>query len=233
MRGRRRALAREAAAAQEAEDAMARKYGGPVSERRQARMRSVLERRQLDLTVVMEDLADPHNGAAVYRSAEAFGLGRVHIVTDRAPWPGVHPAVAASAHRWVETKRWWDPELCCKALQDEGLTVLCAALDDDARDYRDVDWTRPTALVLGQEKRGVSEAMKARADGCVVVPMVGFAQSLNVSVCGGIILSEALRQRRVAGLTAPRWDEDRQALLDAWVAREEGLPPDTEGMRTG
>ena len=203
---------------------MARKYGGPLSDRRKARMRHVLERRQFDLTVVLEDLADPHNAAAVYRSAEAFGIGEVHLVTDRAPWPGVHPAVAASAHRWVETKRWWDPELCCKDLQDRGFTVLCAALDGEAMDYRDVDWTKPTALVMGQEKRGVSTPMLGRADGCVIVPMLGFANSLNVSVCAGILLSEALRQRREAGLTEPRWDEPQQALFDAWVQREEGLP---------
>ncbi|MCO4773357.1 MAG: RNA methyltransferase [Deltaproteobacteria bacterium] len=203
---------------------MARKYGGPLSERRKARMRAVVERRQFDLTVVLEDLADPHNAAAVYRSSEAFGLAELHIVAERAIWPGMHPAVTASAHRWVETRRWYDPELCCKGLQDRGFTVLCAALDDDARDYRDVDWTLPTALVLGQEKQGVSPDMLKRADGCVIVPMVGFAQSLNVSVCGGIVLSEALRQRREAGMCEPTWDDQREALFQRWVSREEGLP---------
>lgn len=204
---------------------MARKYGGPISERRKARMREVISRRQLDLVVVIEDLADPHNTAAVFRSAEAFGVGELHLVTDRAAWPGVNPAVSAHTHRWVDQRRWFDPLPCARELLGRGLTLLTTALDDDSVDYRDVDWTRSTAVVFGQEKKGVSRGMREQADASVMVPMVGFAQSLNVSVSAGVVLSEALRQRRAAGLTEPRWDDARQALFERWIAREEDGPP--------
>jgi len=202
---------------------MARKYGGPLGERRKARMRAIIERRQLDLAMVIEDLVDPHNTAAVYRSAEAFGLAQVHLVYDRAKWPGLNPAVSAHTHRWVRTEHWYDPELCARALQERGMTVYAAALEPSAVDYRDVDWTKPSAVVMGQERRGVSEAMLAQADGCVVVPMAGFAQSLNVSVCAGVIVSEALRQRRAAGMCEPAWSEAKDELLRAWISREEDL----------
>ena len=207
---------------------MARRYGGPLGAGRKARMREIIAGRQLDLGVVIEDLVDPHNTAAIYRSAEAFGASQVHLVYDRADWPGLNAAVSAHTHRWVRTERWYDPLVCARALQKRGIRVLAAALHDDAQDYRDVDWTGPTAFVMGQERRGVSETMLAAADGCVVVPMAGFAQSLNVSVCAGVLLSEALRQRRVAGLCEPRWDEERQALWEEWISREEDLGPPPE-----
>lgn len=210
---------------------MARRYGGPLGERRKARMRGIIERRQLDLAVVIEDLVDPHNTAAIYRSAEAFGASQVHLVYDRAQWPGLNPAVTAHTHRWVNTERWYDPEICAKSLRKRGMAVYAAALTDDAVDYRDIDWTKPCAVVLGQERRGISEPMLEHSSGRVIVPMAGFAQSLNVSVCAGVILSEALRQRRAAGLCEARWDGEREKLFRQWVSREEDLddPPPTEG----
>jgi tRNA (guanosine-2'-O-)-methyltransferase len=194
-------------------------------------MREIIERRQLDLAVVIEDLVDPHNTAAIYRSAEAFGVAQVHLVYERAQWPGLNSAVTAHTHRWVSTERWYDPEICAKSLRKRGMTVYAAALTEEAVDYRDIDWTGPSAVVLGQERRGISEPMLEHSSGQVVVPMGGFAQSLNVSVCAGVILSEALRQRRVAGLCAPRWDEERERLFRQWVSREEDLDaaPPAEG----
>ena len=90
-----------------------------------------------------------------------------------------------------------------------------------AIDYHEIDWTSPSALVLGNEKRGCSEELLAAADTRIKIPMLGFAQSFNVSVATGIILAEVARQRQNMGLLEPSWDSAKQRILDYWIAREE------------
>jgi len=168
------------------------------TDRRAARVFEVLARRQPDLTVLAEDVYKPHNLSAMLRSCDAVGIGTVHAVQPTGGVP-TFQATSASAEKWVDLVVHEEVEAAIDALRGEGRQILAAHLSADARDYRDVDYVRPTAILFGNERSGVSERAAARADAHVVIPMLGMVRSLNVSVAAAVILFEAQRQRRAAG----------------------------------
>lgn len=162
------------------------------------RIRAVLERRQPDLTVVLENVHKPHNLAAILRTADAVGIFEAHAV---APDGAVRTSVesAGGTDKWIDVKVHRTTEAALDAVRASDHQLL-AAHPEDAEDYRDVDFTRPTALILGQEKDGLTKAAAEAADRRISVPMAGFVTSLNVSVAAAVILFEAQRQRATAGL---------------------------------
>lgn len=163
------------------------------------RVRRVLERRQPDLTVVMEDVHKPHNFSAVVRTCDAVGVLDAHAITPDGTL-SVADAVAMGSRRWMRVHTHASVYECFDQLRDDGFQILAAHPDERAIDFRQADYTLPTAILLGQEKDGVSVEAAARADGWIVVPMHGMVASLNVSVAAAIVLFEAERQRSAAGL---------------------------------
>jgi tRNA (guanosine-2'-O-)-methyltransferase len=166
--------------------------------RRAARVFEVLARRQPDLTVLAEDVYKPHNLSAMLRSCDAVGIGTVHAVRPTGGVP-TYQATSASAEKWVDLVVHTALDPAIDVLRDEGMQVLAAHFSDAAIDYRDVDYVRPTAVLFGNERSGVSARAAARADAHVIIPMLGMVRSLNVSVAAAVILFEAQRQRRAAG----------------------------------
>ncbi|MFN8590751.1 MAG: RNA methyltransferase [Thermomicrobiales bacterium] len=195
----------------------------PRTERRQARIAAVLARRQPDLTVVLENVHDPHNVSAILRSCDAVGVLRVHVIytVEEAPESAFARQTSASAAKWVEVERHDSVETCFDALRANGLTILATALGEVAQPLFDVDLRRPVALVFGNEMRGVSAEVLAHCDGLLEIPMAGMVQSLNVSVAAAVCLYEAFRQRSAAGAyDSPRLSSDqRQALQEDWLLR--------------
>jgi tRNA (guanosine-2'-O-)-methyltransferase len=183
----------------------------------------VLARRQPDLTLVLEDVHDPHNASAVLRSCDAVGLLRVHLVyvQERVPKESFSRTVSGSAAKWLQLVRHRSIEECYAALRADGFTIYATALAETSRTLYAVDLTRPVALVFGNEHRGVSPAALEQADGSLVIPMMGMVQSLNVSVACAVALYEALRQRRAAGrYDVPQLDEaSRVALEETWIKK--------------
>lgn len=178
-----------------------------MSPERFRKLKAVLDRRQPDLTVVMEDVHKTHNLAAIARTCDAVGVASVHaIATD--PKVRLSQKTASGSHRWVHFTRHASVTDCYADLRARGFRILATHLDEAAQDFRQVDFTRPTAIVVGAELDGVTESTAAAADGTVYIPMKGLVQSLNVSVATAVILYEAQRQREDAGL----YDESR---LDA------------------
>ena len=173
----------------------------PRTERRQERVEGVLARRQPDLTVVLEDVHDPHNVSAVLRSCDAVGVLGVHLIytLEEPPVGAFARTTSASAAKWVECHRHDSIEACYAALRNEGFLVLATAVEPGSVDLYEVDLSRPTALVFGNEMRGVSDRARDLADGRIAIPMLGMVQSLNISVACAVVLYEALRQRRAAG----------------------------------
>jgi tRNA (guanosine-2'-O-)-methyltransferase len=173
----------------------------PRTERRQGRVSAVLSRRQPDLTVVLENIHDPHNVSAILRSCDAVGVLRAHAVyTVEEPPPGAFArTTSASAAKWVEVARHESIDGCFERLRGEGFAILATAIGDEAKPLYDWDLTRPVALVFGNEMRGVSEEALALATGAIEIPMAGMVQSLNVSVAAAVCLYEAFRQRLAAG----------------------------------
>ena len=189
----------------------------PITERRLARMREVLARRHDDLVVVIENIHDAHNASAILRSCDAFGVGRIGLVYTDQVFPEISKGVAAKVEKWLQIDRYESAEECVSALHAEGITVYATVLTDDAQDYLSVDFGGPSAIVLGNEHSGCSAEMAALADGALIVPMMGFVQSLNVSVAAAVILAEMARQRREA---EPVWTARKAALEREWIARE-------------
>lgn len=190
-----------------------------TTRRRFQRVRSVLDRRQPDLTVLMENVHKPHNFAAVLRTCDAVGVFEAHAVTPEGARPALNRAVTSGSGKWVRVHAHAEVTAACDELADRGFQLLAAHPARRAVDFRQVDLTRPTAVLLGQEKDGVSAAALARAETLIVIPMLGMVPSLNVSVAAALILFEAQRQRTAAGLyRRPRLDaETYRTTLFEWA----------------
>jgi len=194
-------------------------------------MREVLERRQPSLAVVLENVHDRHNASAVMRSCDAFGVGAVHLLYTEEAFPRVADGVAGHARRWLALERWEDRAACTTALRERGIALYATAPGPGAVPHTEIDWTKPAAIALGNENRGCSAELLAAADARVWVPMRGMVESLNVSVAAAIVLAEAARQREAAGMYEPRWDDERERTLNAWLDRERRERPPTADAR--
>jgi tRNA (guanosine-2'-O-)-methyltransferase len=175
--------------------------GWPRTERRQARIRAVLSRRQPDLTVVLENIHDPHNVSAILRSCDAVGVLRAHAIytVEEPPAGAFARQTSASAAKWVEVERHNSVAACYEQLRAAGFQMLVTDLGSRSRSLYKWDLAAPIALVLGNEMRGVSAEASDLADGAIAIPMMGMVQSLNVSVACAVCLYEAFRQRWEAG----------------------------------
>jgi tRNA (guanosine-2'-O-)-methyltransferase len=171
-----------------------------ATERRKARIRSVLEKRQKDLTLVMDNIHDPHNVSAIMRSCDAFGVPRIHLYYTRESFPALGRKSSASAVKWVERERHSDPDRLAERLRAEGFRLLGTGFPPRAKPLPEWDLSRPTAVILGNEHRGTSPDLEPHLDGELYIPMQGMIQSFNVSVAAGVILYEAWRQRAGKGL---------------------------------
>jgi tRNA (guanosine-2'-O-)-methyltransferase len=195
----------------------------PRTSRRQQRLGEVLSRRQPDLTVVLEQVDDLHNVSSVLRTCDAVGLLSVHLIYP----PGEEPEgrmsrpISAGTAKWIQVVRHDSVDACYEALRAQGMTIIATALVPGAVDLYELDLAQPTALVFGNEMRGVTDEAVNQSDGQLVIPMLGMAQSLNVSVACAVVLYEAMRQRREAGAySTPKLPECEQAgLLETWLKK--------------
>ena len=189
--------------------------------RRIERLRNVLERRQFNLHLVLEDVHDPHNVSAVLRTCDAVGVGTVHLVYVNEEFPNIGRQSSAGVGKWVEMKRHTSIKECYDCLREEGVTIFATDLSGDAISLYELDMTGAVALVFGNEHRGVSEEASRLADGNILIPMVGLAQSLNISVACAVTLYEAMRQRLEGGRyeipSIPQ--REIEVLLDQWAKK--------------
>ena len=170
-----------------------------MTERRRRLIDSVLALRQPDLTVLAERLHKPRNFSAIVRTCDAVGISEVHAVPGEAGVE-VHWNTSQGAEKWVRVRPHESLAAACGHLRDRGFQLVAAHLSEEATDYRDIDYTVPTALLVGTELFGVSAEALAASDRQVMIPMKGMTRSLNVSVACAIVLYEAMRQRDAAGL---------------------------------
>ncbi len=185
------------------------------------RIRSVLERRQPDLTVLMERVNKTHNFSAILRNCDAVGVLMAHAVF---PEKGIdlHHDTAAGTSKWVQVLAHSTVRAAVDHLHLDGFRVLAAHPTDEARDYREIDLTGPVAFMVGAELDGLSAEGMTLADEMVAIPMAGMVRSLNVSVATALLLFEAHRQRKAAGLydksRLPK--EEYHRLLFEWAYPE-------------
>jgi tRNA (guanosine-2'-O-)-methyltransferase len=195
----------------------------PRTSRRQERIEDVLLRRQPTLTVVLEDVHDAHNASAVLRSCDGVGVLDVHLVyvNEEPPRKSFGRSTSASAAKWLRLHEHLSIEACYAHLREQGFTIVATALEPDSRDFYSLDLVQPTALVFGNEMRGVSAAGIAGADVTTYIPMQGMVESLNISVSCAVTLYEAMRQRAAAGMyeTPQLGDAERVAIREEWLRK--------------
>jgi len=159
------------------------------------KLRAVLDRRQPDLSVITDYVHKGRNLSAIVRTADAVGIADVHCVIGDKDYRSFR-GTALGSHRWVNVERYNTVEVPVAALKARGFQIVAAQLSERAIDYHQLDYTLPTALLLGAEKEGLSQHASDLADHHVTIPMVGMVESFNVSVAAGIILAEVQHQRQ-------------------------------------
>ncbi|MDD2793515.1 MAG: RNA methyltransferase [Sediminibacterium sp.] len=167
---------------------------------RKHRIESVLQNRQGNLTVVMENVFDPHNISAVMRTCDAVGIQDIYVLNTLIPphkYFGVRSS--SSAAKWLTVHQFGDAEACFSALREKYDRIYTTHLGVDSVSVYDLDLTDRVALVFGNEREGVSEEAIRLSDGNFIIPQVGMIQSLNISVACAVTIYEAYRQKKNAG----------------------------------
>jgi tRNA (guanosine-2'-O-)-methyltransferase len=183
------------------------------------RLSDVLDKRQHDLTVVLENVFDPHNISAVMRTCDAVGIQDLYVVNTKIPrhkkWGR---RSSSSAAKWLSVHQFEDLNECFGVLRHRYERIYTTHLASGAIDLHAIDFRSSIALVFGNEHEGVTEECRLLADGNFIIPQVGMIRSLNISVACAVSLYEAFRQKRAAGhydhphLTPQR----RETLMNEW-----------------
>ncbi|WP_298440750.1 tRNA (guanosine(18)-2'-O)-methyltransferase TrmH [uncultured Ferrimonas sp.] len=203
-----------------------------MSPERLARINAMLDNRQIDLTLCLEQIHKPHNLSAVIRTADAVGISDVHAIWAE-EYQRISNHKASGSGQWIDIHSHHSTAAAVAQFKAQGMQVVVTNLSDSAVDYRQIDYTKPTVLMMGNERDGISDEALSLADHEVIVPMVGMVQSLNVSVAAALILYEAQRQRSDNGQYGKRTiDNDRcQRILFegghpifAKICRQKQLP---------
>lgn len=164
------------------------------------KIKDVLNKRQPDLTIIMDNVHKPHNLAAIIRSSDAVGIGDIHGISSNERKVGTNLKSAGGSNHWVHLHIHKSMLTVISNLKSTGFCIYAANTSERAKDYRSVKYTEPTALILGAELDGISPGALKIIDDEIMIPMDGMVASLNVSVAAAVILFEAQRQRKEAGL---------------------------------
>jgi len=167
---------------------------------RNNRLNEVLSKRQPSITVVLENVSDPHNISAVMRTCDAIGIQDIYVLnTSIAKHKKWGAKSSSSAAKWLTVHQFTDTQACFESLRKRYSKIYTTHLSSDAVDLYELDLTESVALVFGNEHSGVSEELISLADGNFIIPQVGIIKSLNISVACAVSLYEAFRQKRNAG----------------------------------
>lgn len=191
------------------------------SDRRVERLSRALKLTQPDLTVVLENIHDPHNVSAILRSCDAVGVRNINLLYTTESFPKIGKKSSASAYKWVERRNHKSVESCYNELRGEGFVIAASVVSEESVSLYDLDFLGKVALVFGNEHRGVTAEASAAADIRFQIPMHGMVQSLNVSVACAITLYEALRQRIKSGATrkSKLSEAEFEKILDQWMRK--------------
>ena len=191
---------------------------------RKEKLLLVLQKRQFDLTVVLENVFDPHNISAVMRTCDAVGVQEVYVLNTKIPRHKKWGAKSSSsAAKWLTVYQFESAEECFSELRKKYSKILTTHLSSDAVNLYEIDLTQPMALIFGNEHSGVSEEIRNLADGNFIIPQAGIIRSLNISVACAVTLYEAYRQKALAGhYSKTKLNGDvLKELMDKWGYEEE------------
>lgn len=190
-----------------------------LTERRRREIEDVLDRRTLNVSVVVDGMVDLGNVSAIMRSAEAFGVQTIHAI-DTSDVFKRSRRTTRGADKWLDRYRWEDPRSCFSHVAGDGFRIVLADASPDAVPLPEADLTGRVAFVFGNERDGVSDATLSLVDDSIRISMAGFVESLNVSVAASIVLHEARRQRvERYGRNGDLSPEDRGRIRAVWYLK--------------
>lgn len=200
-----------------------------LTEERIAKLLKCIEKRQFDMTVVLENVLDPHNIGAVMRSCEAVGIPEIYVIQDkihettdlRKEIPvGKH--ASSGVKKWVKANFYDNIHECIAEVKNKYGRILTTGIHGEAVSLYEIDLTQPFALVFGNEGDGISSEMMALSDGNFTIPMFGLVESLNISVACSVSIFEAMRQRIYSGQYQKSFDihnSDMHSLLNQYLSK--------------
>ncbi len=199
--------------------ALIEKYGYKLTEHRRQLLQSVVDQRLRHFTLVLEDLKDPHNISAVIRTCEVFGFQDVHVISEVNPYR-VGPSVLKGSYKWLDIHCYSRRARCYRELKDRGYRIAVASTSNATSTLDEIDFSRPTAFYMGSETMGNHPETLAAADIRFRIPQFGLTESMNVSVCAGVLMGTLNGWLKAHGRENYRLSEaDREALLATFYER--------------
>jgi tRNA (guanosine-2'-O-)-methyltransferase len=193
-----------------------------VTEKRKATFQQVLDKRTKHFTVVLEDIFQPHNSSAVVRTCDIFGIQDVHVIQNKYS-SKVSSYVAKGSQKWLDIKNYNqaanNTQDCLDDLRANGYQIIATTPHNESCMLHEFDITKKSAFVFGVEKDGVSEYTMNQADGFLKIPMVGFTESLNISVAAAIILQDITTKLRLSDIDWKLSQEEKDALYAEWIQK--------------
>lgn len=194
-----------------------------VTEKRRALFKKVLEDRTRHITVAIEDIYQPQNAAAVVRSCEVFGVQDVHVIENKYNFYASNQ-VAKGAQKWLTFHNFNEREAkntarCIDGLRAKGYQIIATTPHNDSTFLSDFDISKKTAFFFGVEKEGLSKEVLEKADGSLKIPMVGFTESLNISVAAAIILQNVTNRMKASGISWQLSEEEKEELYQEWLEK--------------
>ncbi len=197
-------------------------FEGFLTDKRRSLFKKVLENRTRHFTVVLEDIFQSHNASAVVRTCDIFGVQDVHAIENKYN-NKVSRHVAKGSQKWLNQYRYRNDgdntKTCLDNLKEKGYQIIATTPHNDSCVLQDFDITKKTAFVFGVEAEGVSDYVLENADGFLKIPMVGFTESLNISVAAAIILQEVTTKLRNSVLDWQLSEEEKEVLYFDWVRK--------------
>ena len=197
-----------------------------LTDNRQNKFKSTIANRQTDVTVILENVHDPHNIGAVMRSCDAIGINEIFVLntTELTKKQVLRFGKSASgAIRWVTLHYFDKREECFSAVKEKYKRVLATHLGEESKDLYDLNLTEATAFMFGNEHEGITKESLEYCDGNFIIPQFGMVQSLNISVACAVTLFETLRQRKAASMYNAEFDESNdfhKNKYDEWYQKQ-------------
>ena len=189
-----------------------------ITEERKERFLQVISARTNHFTVAMEDVFQMHNTSAVVRTCEVFGVQQAHSIEGRFG-KRLDAKIAMGAQKWVDVFRYNDTQSCIDTLRAQGYQIVATTPHKDAYFLNDFDISKKSAFFFGTEKEGLSEQVLSQADTYLKIPMVGFTESLNISVAVAIVLQQLTDKLRHSQVAWQLTDEERLSTLINWTKK--------------
>ncbi|MFD2564887.1 TrmH family RNA methyltransferase [Aquimarina rubra] len=189
-----------------------------LTSRRQSLYKKVIEQRTNYFTVAVEDVYQLHNTSAVIRSCDVFGIQNVHVI-EEINAKRIDREIAMGAQKWVDINRYTTTKECINSLKKKGYQIIATTPHDDSIKLKDFDISKPSAFFFGQEQEGLSDTVLDAADTKLHIPMVGFTESLNISVSAAIILQQVTSLLRNSNIDWQLSEEEKLEKRFDWAKK--------------